>query len=586
MSAVCKIDCLREQMRLYGLDYYWVPGNDPHNSEYVAPFWQRREYVSGFTGSNGDLLVSLDQAWLWTDSRYFLQAETELDAGSVTLQRIGIDPDMVSFVSERACGGVVGYDPLLVTIEQGLRWSEAAERSHFKLSLLRNNLVDAFWSDVPDMPDYVISPHSLEYAGVCTSDKLSKVREQLVSHDCDYCVISDLTQIAWVTNCRGRLFDELPVFLAYMIIGLERASLFVDLSRLPSSVVDALANQGITCHEYTIFMNDGLGAVSGKVWLDPKEVSLLVQQYLAECDLFYQLSPVSLLQACKNKQEQFGMREAHRIDGLAMVRFLTWVHVNWQGQTELTLTQKLLEFRQQSEHFQASSFKTICGYSDHGAIVHYSASEESAYEISNQSCLLLDSGGQYFFGTTDITRVLHFGQPTEEERWHYTLVLKGHVALSMRRFSRGTCGEHLDLYARQPLLDVGLDYGHGTGHGVGSYLSVHEGPQRISPVESGVELRVGMVLSNEPGVYLTGKFGIRIENCFMVQSSGLVEGEECYHFETLTMVPYARYLIDVSLLTDVERVWLNGYHDTVYETYQGELSTSEKQWLFQATRPL
>jgi Xaa-Pro aminopeptidase len=581
------LESLRQVMKNKLLDYYWVPSDDSHFNEYVPACWQRRAAVSGFTGSAGDLLVGLDHAWLWTDSRYFEQAEMQLDDRDFTLQRIGIDDGIFAFLAKHAADKKVGWDAQVVSVKKALKWSKCAADFSFYAIAMDENLVDSVWQERPVAPPSVINWHDLCYVGKSADDKLSQVRALLKAENCTHCLLSDLTNIAWLTNLRGQAVATTPVFIAYMVVGLSSATLYVNASDLTGLAESKCRESGIDIKSY-FEIDDDLPLIKGKVWLDPNTTSEWSRLRMIQSELYLQQSPVSLLQACKNVIEQQGMREAHRLDGIAMVKFLAWADENWQGLNEVTLADRLFFCRQQQPGFRGLSFETICGYADHGAIVHYSASDELAYDIGDDNGLLLDSGGQYDCGTTDITRMLHFGKPTTEYCFHYTLVLKGHIALAQAVFPKGTCGETLDPLARSPLQAEGLDYGHGTGHGVGCYLAVHEGPQRISPLESGVALKPGMVLSNEPGVYFPGEYGIRIENLLLVREVARSSGgaEVMYYFETLTQVPYARHLINLDMLDEKEIQWVDEYHQGILGLLKEGLDSKEKNWLREATLPL
>ena len=585
---ISQCDALRSLMREHALDYYWVPGSDQHFNEYVPSCWRRREFLSGFTGSAGDLLVGLEDAWLWTDSRYWLQADAQLAGTGIHVQRLGeadvlsIEETILRLASQPTTR--VGVDPHLITIEAQQRLQSGG----VTLCLLAQNLVDQVWATRPPMPLSPVREHPQVVAGQSAADKLLQVRQWCRQQGSGFLVVTDLTEIAWLLNCRGQAVPTTPIFLAYVVLGLTEAWVFMHVSQLDADTRLHLSKAGYSVRPYEDFTTV-LATLKGSVWLDPRltssavPASLSMEQSRVECVT----SPLQLPRARKNSAEQKGMREAHFYDGLAVIRFFAWVSCHWEGLNECSFADKLTAFRQQHDDFTTVSFESICGYAAHGAIVHYQAEPSTAAQIGDDNCVLIDSGGQYRCGgTTDITRVLHFGRPTAQQRSCYTRVLKGHVSISMAVFNAGTTGAQLDSLARQPLQSAGMDYGHGTGHGVGSYLSVHEGPQAISPRNT-VVLEPGMILSNEPGVYCEGEFGIRIENVIMVVASDNKSDEnEQYCFETLTQVPYARELIDVALLSPREIAWIDEYHERIFDAYSQYLNPNERRWLKQATVPL
>lgn len=585
-----RLAALRQRMVEQGVDYYWIPGTDCHFSEYVPACWQRRQWISGFTGSAGSALVGLEGAWLWTDSRYFLQAQQQLDCEQWQLMRQGIDLAILPWLAQQAAGRVLGLDPWLMSVAQWQQWQPQLQQMGLSCLLLPENLLDAVWQDQPAPPDAPIVLWPEQYAGLSAQEKCDNVRVSMASQGVDALVVTALDSMAWLCNARGSDVDCNPVFIGYCMVQHEQAVLYIDLSKLNQADQASLQQQGIVCKSSADFTTD-LAAIDGVVWIDAATTSVAVSECLANADLLMAPCPVAYAKAIKNQTEQAGMREAHRRDALALVRFMCWFEQHGVGLTEVTAAQKLLWFRQQDPHFKQPSFATICGYADHGAIIHYSATEQSAHTIGNEALLLLDSGGQYDFGTTDVTRTWHLGEPTEGERHHYTLVLKGHLALRHAQFPLGCCGEHLDAIARLPLWAEHLQYGHGTGHGVGCFLNVHEGPQRIAPAATSVALQAGMVLSNEPGVYFDGQYGIRIENLVLVEYRCGADDSATGHgpflgFDDLTLVPYARALIDSSVLSKLEIKQINQYHERVYQALVDELTPAERQWLKQATEPL
>lgn len=583
MSITVKLANLRQVMVQNHLDLFYVPARDAHNNEYVPACWQRRAWISGFDGSAGDALISGEQAYLWTDSRYFLQAEQQLDPACYQLmkQTQGVAPIHEWFLTQ-AQGQICGVDPRLISIAQAQLWQKNLAEVGGKLQAIEKNLVDQIWSDRPPQPDAPIRQYPLEHAGIGAQEKLIHLRRAMAEKKVQAHVLTMLDAIAWLFNIRGADVEYNPLAISYALITEETAVLFIDSNKVRTAEKLYLQSQGVAVQPYESFQTV-LRELRGQVWIDPNTASWWVQQQLNQAQLLLEASPVQLMKALKNHIEIAGMYEAHRRDALAMVKFLHWLENAWpEGVTEMSAADELEKFRREDADCLGLSFATISGFGANGAIVHYRSTPMTDRRIDDSNLYLLDSGGQYWQGTTDITRTIHLGVPTALQKKHYTLVLKGHLALRRTLFPEGACGEHLDALARHPLWQHGLNYGHGTGHGVGCYLCVHEGPQRISPGYSGVPLAPGMVVSNEPGVYFAGEYGIRIENlCLIVES---LPGMRA--FADLTQVPYARNLLDLALLSPQEVEWINEYHREIYELLADDLNGDQRTWLAFATAPL
>ncbi len=586
-----RVQALRDEMRREEIDIYLVPSSDAHQSEYVPEPWQRRVWASGFTGSMGDAAVGLDEAWQWADSRYWLQGERELEGTDWTLMRQGADdvPSLSEFLGKVAKGTRVGFDPRLVGVAQARRIQDAIKRAGGELVAIDENLIDRVWTDRPALSANPIEVWDTTYAGQSVADKLSAIRGRLEEAGCTSVVLTTLDAIAYLFNIRGADVDFNPIVIAYAVVTLDGATLFVD----PAKVTDA-ARSHFDAANVTVAPYDAVGAAlvasTGKAWVDTKYASRWVLDRLSESDakVHKGRSPVFDLRARKNDTESQGMRDAHVRDAVAVCRFLHWLETAWQGGDldEIGASDQLEAFRSEGERFRGLSFDTISGFAGNGAVVHYRATPETAKVIDDSTLYLCDSGGQYLDGTTDITRTVHLGTPTEAERLHYTLVLLGHLRLRHTRFPKGTTGERLDAIARQPLWAHGLDYGHGTGHGVGCYLSVHQGPHGISQRPTGVPLAKGMVVSNEPGYYLAGRYGIRVENLCIVVEKDADDGATFFGFDDLTLVPYARKLIAVEHLNEQERGWVNDYNALVRETVEPLLPEEVRPWLRAETAPI
>ncbi len=584
---------VREQMAADQVDFYLVPSADAHQNEYVPACWQRRAFVSGFTGSAGDALIGLERAWLWTDSRYWLQAEQQLDPALYELQRGGGPgvPTLVEWLAENAKGAGVGVDPRVISLSMARELREKLAPAEGVLHGIERNYVDAVWAEAPALPCAEARVLDTEYAGRSAADKLEILRESLAAKDCRWLLLTTLDAIAWTFNLRGRDVAFNPLLISYALIGPEEATLFVDPAKLTPEVTDHLATCEVAQRRYDEF-GPALDGLSGRVWLDAKTASLWASERIeaSGAEIHEERDPVQLLKARKNPVEQAGMRAAHVRDGGALVRFLHWLEGAWgEGLDEIGAAEHLERLRSEGERFQGLSFPTISGFGAHGAIVHYGASPESSAKIDDSALYLVDSGAQYLDGTTDVTRTIHLGTPTAEERRHYTLVLKGHLALRHACFPKGTTGAQLDVLARRALWQAGLDYGHGTGHGVGHYLNVHEGPQGISPRSTEVALEPGMIVSNEPGLYLADRYGIRIENLVLVVEKVSAEASGSvpfYGFEDLTFVPHCRKLIDPSLLERWEIEALDTYHEQVLRTLSDSLPRATREWLLRETAPI
>ncbi|MDO8953392.1 MAG: aminopeptidase P family protein [Gammaproteobacteria bacterium] len=594
MKVADKLATLRKAMQQAGADFCFVPSGDAHQNEYVPTHWQRRAWISDFTGSAGDALVGLEQAYLWTDPRYFLQAENELDPEHYQVMKEqvqGFAPPIDVWLKRNAVGKTCAVDPRVISITQAKKFKLALEAVGGKLLATDINLIDTVWQSDYEVKKGSLSLYDLKHSGMSAKDKIQLIRNAIKQYGAEAHVISMLDAIAWVFNIRGKDVDYNPLVISYAIINQTEAVFFLDLEKIRPEDLSYFAEQGIVLKEYEA-IKAALNQLKGGVLLDPATASWWMEQELKLAQIILETSPVTMLKACKNAVELEGSKEAHRRDAKAIVKFLHWLDLHWQeGYTELSLADKLESFRKQGADYVSPSFNTISGFAAHGAIVHYAVSPETDVKVDDSAMYLLDSGAQYLQGTTDITRVIHLGQPTDQEKHHYTLVLKGHLALGNTVFVEGTRGEHIDAIARAPLWKEALNYGHGTGHGVGAFLCVHEGPQRISGGASGVALRAGMIVSNEPGLYISGQYGIRIENlCFIKQvfsqQESLSGHGPFFGFETVTLVPYNRKLINKADLSAQEVEWIDAYHQHIYDTIAPKLEASAADWLKAATRPL
>ena len=590
-----RMEALRSLMKKNKIKAYLVPSTDPHQSEYLPVMWERRKWLSGFTGSAGDLTITLKKAGLWTDSRYFLQAEQQLQGSGIDLFKIGIPgvPTIPQWLKkELKAEDKVGFDPRLFSYNETQKLKSFLKEWRIKLTPIEKNLIDNIWQDQPPFPKNQIKPHPKKYAGRSIEEKLEMLRQQMKEEKVKAHILTTLDSIAWVFNIRGTDVEFNPVVIAYAIITPKKAMLFTDMEKITRAVRRHLG-ETVQVYDYDDFRKQlkKLAKSELKVWLDPDSVSYWIVDILKkDCDLFFKESPVTRLKALKNKTEITGAKAAHIRDGVAMVKFLHWLErtVPQGGVTEISASQKLEEFRQELDLYQGPSFETIAGYQEHGAIVHYASTPQTDVELKPRGIFLIDSGGQYLDGTTDITRTIAMGKPTAEQKDRFTRILKGHISLAMTRFPRGTAGNQLDTIARKPLWDINQNYGHGTGHGIGAYLNVHEGPQAISYYRGlGVPLEPGMIISNEPGYYKTGEYGMRVENLIVVvEDKNGKTTNDFYSFETISFCPIDLNLIDKNLLSARELGWLNSYHKKVKELLSPYLNKDEKEWLTKATRQI
>lgn len=593
LTTQAKLDKLRQLMKNVGADYYYVPSTDPHHSEMVPTIWTRRQWITGFTGSAGDAMIGLNAAYLWTDGRYAIQAEKQLNPTyfKFFIQGTSNYASINNWLQDYAKNKIVATDPKLLSIAKAQEYKRILDPIGGKLVPFIENFVDMAQGGFPPLPNDPVILHKQQYAGQKSADKLKQLRLALLRTNCDTHVISSLDDIAWLFNIRSRDVPYTPVAISYAIITHKTATLYIHLAKLSAADQQSLAAQGITVKAYETFGED-LSAINNNVLIDKYTTSWWVQRQLTSATLTFAALPTRLLKAKKNAVELAGMKEAHRRDGAAVIRFLHWLELNWTtGVDELSAAKMLATFRQDNALFQDLSFGTISGFAENSAIIHYQPTKKTNKTIDDQAIYLVDSGGQYLDGTTDITRTIHLGKPTPEEKKHYTLVLKGHLALRHAVFVESTTGEQLDVLARQFLWRAGLNYPHGTGHGVGHYLGVHEGPQSISPMPSNIPLEPGMVTSNEPGIYFANRYGIRVENvCAVTRVNGPINAKQAanpfFTFEDLTVVPYAKNLMDLSLLSDQELTWINDYHTLVLRRVLDELPEETGKWLKKATAPI
>ena len=588
-----RIERLREEIARSGLHGVLVPRADAHQGEYVAPDSERLAWVTGFTGSAGLAVVLVDRAALFVDGRYTLQAADEVDTGVIDVLHSAETKSTDWIADTLPQGARLGFDPWLHTPGEVARLEAACAKAGARLEALEENPVDIIWIERPGPPTAPVHPHPPELAGRTAVEKRHEVADALSKEKLDAAVVSDPAALAWLFNLRGGDIPHTPVALGFAIIDKDaRASLFLEDAKLTPEARAGLGDTQLLPPDAFGPALDALGAANLCVRLDQATGATWILRRLQTAGAKPKtgLDPCALPKARKNETELDGIRAAHARDGAALTRFLAWIKTEAPkgGITELSAVEKLEALRAEAPEFRDTSFDTISGAGSNGAIVHYRVSRESDRPLESGILYLVDSGGQYPDGTTDVTRTVAVGEPTEEMRARFTRVLKGHIAIASAKFPKGTAGSQLDALARQALWEAGLDYDHGTGHGVGCFLGVHEGPQRISKLPSTVALEPGMVLSNEPGYYKPGAYGIRIENLLAVIA---LEKEpewerEMMAFETLTLAPIDRDLIDPALLTAGETAWLNAYHARVHAALRPRLDVSTLAWLEEAAAPL
>ena len=584
------LEALRDLMRSKHIDAVIIPGTDPHQSEYPSEHWKFRDYVSGFTGSNGTAVVTLDDAGLWTDSRYFLQAAEQLEDSGFTLRKENIpgEPTVLEWLGEVLDeDAVVGVDGRLFSLIEANRIEMFCAQNGFMFAP-DFRAAEAIWTDRPARPMNPAFVHDEALAGEDVDSKVSRVVDALDAADADGLLITALDEIAWLLNLRGSDVDYTPVVIAFAYVSEDERVLFIDSEKVTSEVKDHLKKYGVKIKDYDD-IEKFLGKISSTatVMVDPNRVSDALGQAMI-CNKTYMASPVIALKGVKNESQIAGFRQAMLYDGAAMVRMMMWLEQNVaNGITEMDVDRRLQQERAAYASNRGDSFHMIAGYKDHGAIVHYEATDESAYTLAPDGLLLIDTGGQYLEGTTDITRTISLGNPTAAEKHDYTLILKGHLALARAVFPKGTMGVQLDVLARGPLWNEGMTYLHGTGHGVGHFLGCHEGPQSIRMEANPTPLELGMVTSNEPGIYKTGEYGIRTENLLLcVPACSNEEWGEFYKFESLTLFPYDTTLMDMDMLSREEVKQINDYHAMVCERLRPLLSADEAQWLEQKCKSI
>lgn len=586
-----KLSLLRSEMKKNGIDAYIIPSSDPHQSEYVADNWKVREWISDFTGSAGTVVITMDHAGLWTDSRYFLQGEQELSNSEFVLHKMynQFAPQHVEWINENlSTGASVGID--------GLQFSKKQERSYSKLLAKKNislktisGLLDQVWLDRPPSPEDLIFDHKVSFAGKSRGEKISELRSKMSDYSADYHLITTLDDIAWLLNIRSNDVEFNPVAIAYVLVEPQQVVLFVDPKKVSEEFKAELSKSSVSISPY-----DGVVAYLNNL---SENSSILVDSGSCNISLFNAINsktkseaamPSRLLKAVKNEQEIAHLKHVMVKDGLALAHAFHWLekNINDTKITEFDFSEKLAECRSQQADYYGESFAAIVGYKGNGAIIHYRPMEDTAATIKPEGILLVDSGGQYQDGTTDITRTIALSTPSEEEKDAYTRVLKGHIALAKAQFPVGTNGGQLDILARQPLWDAGLNYLHGTGHGVGFFLNVHEAPQGFTAglsSRSNTVIVEGMYTSNEPGYYKTDAYGIRIENLVITVPA---DHENFLKYDTITLYPIDQTLIEKSMMTADEISWLDGYHELVYNELSPHLDDEMKEWMKKLCKPL
>jgi len=590
-----RLELLREELRREHLSAFVFPTTDPHNSEYTADHWKGREWISGFTGSAGTAVVTLQSAALWTDSRYFIQAAEQLKGTEFQLMRLKMagTPTIAEWIvselstlhSQRSTE--IGMDGMVNTVAAVEEMKEALRQQGGITVRTNFDPLARIWRDRPQVPRNPVEIQPMELAGEDVRSKLARIRKALHEQHADGMLVAALDDIAWTLNLRGSDVHCNPVFVSYLLIASNKATLYVNKEKVDGEVLRYLKEQGVEVADYAEVGKGLQDYFEYNILIDPDEVCYTLYQKVTR-NIVRGTSPIAAMKAVKNERERLGFRSAMLRDGIAMVKFLKWLDesIGKQTLTEISVADKLEALRAEQPLYRGLSFDTIAGYEAHGAIVHYEATPETDAVLQPKGLLLLDSGAQYQDGTTDITRTIALGPLTEEQRRVYTLVLKGHIQLQLLRFPEGASGTQLDAVARKDLWKAGYNYLHGTGHGVGSYLSVHEGPHQIRMEWRPARLHAGMTVTDEPGVYLEGRFGVRTENTLLIVPAEETECGRFLQFETLTLCPVDKAPIVREMMLQEEIDWLNQYHQRVLDTLSPHLSPSETDWLREACAPL
>ena len=590
MTVANRVSALRSLLHEKEIHAFIITSSDPHMSEYVPDRWTTRSWLSGFTGSAGTLVITQEKAGLWTDSRYFLQAETQLAGSGIELFKSGLigTPNHFEWLSsELPINPNIGFDGNCFSVAQTRELKN-------KLGDLSIHVVEEFdlaeeiWTDRPELPRQPIFDHTVSFSGQTRFSKLTKIRKEMAAKECNFHFVGSLDDVAWIFNLRGSDIAYNPLCLAYAIIGKESATLYLSEEQIPAELIKSLADDEIYIADYEQIFTD-LDEIPGSanVLLDPNRTNLNAF-YSISANIIEQENPSQLLKSVKNEVEINGMKNAMRKDGIALTEFYYWLEHKLGNTkiTEFTVMNKLKEFRSKQKDFIGESFGSIVGYKDHGAHPHYSTTPESDVEIKAEGLLLIDSGAQFLDGTTDITRTIPMGNLSADVKTDFTLVLKGMINLAMAKFPKGTRGCNLDILARQALWNMGKDYGHGTGHGVGCFMNVHEGPQSIRQDLKEQPILAGMITSDEPGFYKEGHYGIRHENLILCKEAETSQYGEFLDFETITLCHFETKGLQMELLTPVEKKWLNNYHQLVFDTLSPELDDDHKTWLKEKTKAI
>ena len=590
MTVTQRIEALREVMRREHLAAFIFPSTDPHQGEYVPDHWKGREFISGFNGSAGTAVVTLTSAALWTDSRYFIAAEQQLKGTGIQLMKLKMPgtPTIAEWIGgECGAGAEVGVDGFCSSVNS-VKELVSDLRQQGGITL-RTNLdpLAQIWSDRPVIPTHPVEIYPLQYAGESCHEKIARIRKALRQQHADGMLMAALDDIAWTLNLRGTDVHCNPVFVSYLLVSSHDVTLYIDKVKLSQAVVTYLQREGVSVAPYEQIAQGLKDYFEYNILLDPNEVNYALYKQVSR-EIVEAESPVKRMKTVKNPVEIEGFRSAMLKDGIAMTKFLYWLgqHIGDGTLTEITVDEKLTSLRAQQPLYRDISFDTIAGYQTHGAIVHYEATPETDIPLKPEGFLLLDSGAQYLDGTTDITRTIALGPLTEEQKRVYTLVLKGHIQIELCKFPAGTSGTQIDILAREAMWREGLNYLHGTGHGVGTYLNVHEGPHQFRMEWKPAPLVAGMTITDEPGVYLEGQFGVRIENTLLITPYMETQFGAFLQFESLTLCPIDTTPIVRELLLDEEIAWLNAYHQRVFATLSTHLNKEEAAWLKQACLPI